>query len=85
MGNIGSIVRGGVPTGFEGRRDSLTDLEETLETDGFEEEIEEEKVVVADDHRQVGLELTKRQNQRPHVQIRSRGRRQSDFNVRSCT
>ena len=72
-----------MPTGFEGRRDSLTDLEETLETDGFEEEIEEEKVVVADDHRQVGLELTKRQNQRPHVQIRSRGRRQSDFNVRS--
>ena len=62
-----------MPTGFEGRRDSLTDLEETLETDGFEEEIEEEKVVVADDHRQVGLELTKRQNQRSHVQIRSRG------------
>ena len=70
MGNVGGIIGCGMPTGLQGRRDSLTDFEQALKSDRLEEEVEKQEIVVADHHGQVGLQLTQGEYQCPHIQIR---------------
>ena len=83
MRNVGGIIGRRMPARLKGRRHPLTDFEQALKSDRLEKQVEKEKVVVADDHGQVGLQLTQGQDECSDVQIRSSRRRQGYLHVRS--
>ena len=84
MRDIGGVFGGSLPARLQRRRHSLANLEETLEAQGFEEDVEEEEVVIPNTNPQLRLQLTQRQYQRPDVQIRRRRRRtQGNLHVRA--